>query len=161
MLSLMKATSTVASNNLTWVRHSSAPACVLPYLSPKEAVLGWWSFMQNSAHADVGPCPKVHACGTLHSTSYGYRWKFPGAWACRNTLNYPPLKRYIQRLKFYDKTLWLFLRIAPSSAHKCHILWARELGTLAEIPIFTGEPIKEFGTVWWVLLRYIGILVCL
>ena len=111
MLSLMKATSTVASNNLTWVRHSSAPACVLPYLSPKEAVLGWWSFMQNSAHADVGPCPKVHACGTLHSTSYGYRWKFPGAWACRNTLNYPPLKRCIQRLKFYDKSLWLFWKL--------------------------------------------------
>ena len=39
----MRAISVVASNDLAWAWHSSAPACVLPYFSTKEVDLGWWS----------------------------------------------------------------------------------------------------------------------
>ena len=101
----------------------------IPYFSPKEVVLGWWSFLKNSAHINEGPCSQVRSCRTLHSASHWCEWKFSGAWACRITFKlFQPLKSCIQRFKILWQALMVFFWKLPHFPPTNAIFWGHGFG---------------------------------
>ena len=117
----------------------------ITYFSLKEVVLGWQCFMI-----------KFHSCwwGSL----------LPGL-----RMPYPPLRPPLMWAKnFWCMGQKLYPKIqnfmtSPYSIFCQKMPYFGAMGVLDWNPyIFvTWEPIKEFGTLWWALLVYIGILISL
>ena len=130
----------------------------IPYLSPKEVVLGWWSLMKYSAHVDEGPCSGFVHAGPSTQPPIDMSENFLPHGSAESLLNQ---SRTPQKIQNFMTSPYTIFSNYPIFCPKMPYFGA--LGVLDWNPyIFvTWEPIKEFGTLWWALLGYIGILISL